>query len=76
MDTIEMCELVKRDENDEIVGETQLLQTTTANGQTQLIQVVTTTNSAGQLIATPVSQISQINQFWVAIFGLKSNFYV
>lgn len=57
METIEMCELVKQGEGEEL--ETQLIQTTTANGQPQLIQVVTTTNSAGHLIATPVSQIQQ-----------------
>ena len=52
-----MCELVKQGEGEEL--ETQLIQATTANGQPQLIQVVTTTNSAGQLIATPVSQIQE-----------------
>ena len=57
METIEMCELVKQGEGEEL--ETQLIQTTTANGQPQLIQVVTTTNSAGHLIATPVSQIQE-----------------
>ena len=57
METIEMCELVKQGEGEEL--ETQLIQATTANGQPQLIQVVTTTNSAGQLIATPVSQIQE-----------------
>jgi len=66
MDTIEMCELVKQgggdsgDENGQTQHiETQLIQTTSANGQPQLIQVVTTTNSQGHLIATPVSQIQQ-----------------
>ena len=70
METIEMCELVKQGEGEEL--ETQLIKTTTANGQPQLIQVVTTTNSAGHLIATPVSQIQE----WEEGFTLDQNILV